>query len=193
MFSLSFLATWSLSAWWREKTLDSCSFFWILLGLWHKEVGLVWLHTHCYGCGPGSLLSIITFLLLGLISRSHQTLIPSMSFYSILKAPRSFSVSTCPAQAVGEQELYFSSHLSELLSNAVVLHTGFDSIIPESSFQGSLGSIVYSKQNRRKCRLFQFFLSLHKMPLPAGTLAQRRGLETWVSYAGQVVTTGHQS
>lgn len=126
---------------------------------------------------------MITFLChVGLISRSHQTLIPSRSFYSIFKAPRSFSVSTCPAQAVGEQELYFSSHLSELLSNAVVLHAGFDSIIPESSFQGSLGSIVHSKQNRRKCHLFQFSLSLHKMPLPTGTLAQRRRVGTCVFY-----------
>ena len=126
---------------------------------------------------------MITFLChVGLISRSHQILVSSRSFYSILKPPRSFSVSTCPAQAVGEQELYFSSHLSELLSNAVILHIGFDSIIPESSFQGSLGSLVHSKQSRRKCCLFQFSLSLHKMPLPTGTLAQRKGVGTCVSY-----------
>lgn len=142
----------------------------------------VWIYSTLIpeGCGPGCLLPIITFLChLGLIPRSHQTLVPSTPLHSILKAPRIFSVSTCPVQAVRNKRF---SHFSELLSYAAVLHIGFESIIPESSSQGSLGNVECSKQNRGSTTCFRFSLSLYKMPFLTGILAQRRGVGTYVSH-----------
>lgn len=180
---LSFLAIWPLSAWWGEKTVDSCSFLWLLLGLCYGEVSLDLFYTDSWrlwswlsatnnnfsvSFGPNSQVSSDTGSLN--VSSSHP------------QGTQNLLCLHMPCAGCQEQEIYFSSHFSELLSYAAVLHIGFESIIPESSSQGSLGNVECSKQNRGSTTCFQFSLSLYKMPFLTGILAQRRGVGTYVSH-----------
>lgn len=145
----------------------------------------VWIYSTLIpeGCGPGCLLPIITFLChLGLIPRSHQTLVPSTSLHSILKAPRIFSVSTCPVQAVRNKR-FISLVIS--LSYSLMLQC-FILALSQSSQKALpkvlLGMLNVQSRTEGSITCFQFSLSLYKMPFLTGILAQRRGVGTYVSH-----------
>lgn len=146
---------------------------------------MVWLHTHCLGLWPW-LFAVSNAFSVSCgpnFQVSSDSLFPQGLFIPSSRHPEASLSPHAQHRLWGSKDFIFlvtSLSYSLMLSSFIL---GLAQSSQKALSKVLLGALSIQSRTRRKCRLFQFSLSLHKMPLPTGTLAhKRRRVGTCVFY-----------